>query len=200
MTPPVTPEKTSPIVGRSRFGHNLLFLTKFFRHGTKIASVWPSSRFMALATLARVDWKVAKIIVELGAGTGPITAQIVERLLPQTRLLVIEHDPDFVKILQQRFAGHKNVYIIEGDVAALSVILRGHAIGPHEVDYFVSGLATPTLPDPVRTDQKSMPRFIQIDGWPPGFPRPGPKYMAGKNSIPKFIGQPTGNGILPGGG
>ncbi len=150
MTPPVTPEKTSPIVGRSRFGHNLLFLTKFFRHGTKIASVWPSSRFMALATLARVDWKVAKIIVELGAGTGPITAQIVERLLPQTRLLVIEHDPDFVKILQQRFAGHKNVYIIEGDVAALSVILRGHAIGPHEVDYFVSGLATPTLPDPVR--------------------------------------------------
>ncbi len=135
---------------KSKLSHNLLFLSKFFRHGTKIASVWPSSRFMAVATLNRISWSTAKIIVELGAGTGPITAQIVERLGPQTQLLVIEYDADFVKILQDRFHGRPNVKIIQGDVGALSTLLAAHGIGPQEVDYFVSGLATPTLPEPVR--------------------------------------------------
>ena len=135
---------------KGRFSHNILFLRKFFRHGVKIASVWPSSRFMALATLNKISWSTARTIVELGAGTGPITAQIIERLSPNTQLLVIEYDADFVKILQDRFHGQSNVHIIQGDVGTLGDILAAHGIGPHEVDYFVSGLATPTLPEPVR--------------------------------------------------
>ena len=153
MSPTIEDGKNSASVGpinRGRLSHNILFLRKFFRHGVKIASVWPSSRFMALATLNKISWSTAKVIVELGAGTGPITAQIIERLSSKTQLFVIEFDADFVKILQERFQGHANVRIIQGDVGTLGAILAGNGIGPYEVDYFVSGLATPTLPEPVR--------------------------------------------------
>ena len=43
----------------------------FFRHGRKIASFAPSSRFMARKIADGIDWEQAKCIVELGAGTGP---------------------------------------------------------------------------------------------------------------------------------
>ena len=130
--------------------HNLLFLTKFFRHGTRIASVWPSSRFMAAASLKAIDWDQSRVIVELGAGTGPITQQALQRLQPHTRFIAIERDRDFVRILRQRFAGRTNVEIIHGDVGDLAEILSAQHVARHGVDHFVSGLGTPSLPEPVQ--------------------------------------------------
>ena len=130
--------------------HNLLFMTKFFRHGTRIASVWPSSRFMAAASLKSIDWNQSRVIVELGAGTGPITQQALQHLQPHTRFVAIERDRDFVRILRQRFAGRPNVEIIHGDVGDLAEILAQRGIPRHGVDQFVSGLGTPSLPAPVR--------------------------------------------------
>lgn len=130
--------------------HNLLFMAKFFRHGTRIASVWPSSRFMAMASLKEIDWDRAGVIVELGAGTGPITEQALRRLKAHTRFIAIERDRDFVRILRDRFAGRSNVEIIHGDVGDLAEILSGRNIQRHSVDHFVSGLGTPSLPEAVR--------------------------------------------------
>src|SRR5436190_17578185 len=69
---------------KPKLHENFLFLGKFFRHGTKIASVWPSSPVLARATIKQIDWDSVKVVVELGAGTGPITDQIIRRLKPQT--------------------------------------------------------------------------------------------------------------------
>ena len=74
----------------------------FFRHGRKIASFAPSSRFMARKIADGIDWEQAKCIVEQGAGTGPITAEIVKRVRPQTKLLVIELDPSLCGRLKAR--------------------------------------------------------------------------------------------------
>jgi ornithine lipid N-methyltransferase len=130
------------------FRSGLLFLSKFFKQGRRIGSVWPSSRAMSRATLTEVDWQRAQVIVELGAGTGPITAEIVQRLCPHTRLLAIERDADFAQILQKRFSGHPNVEIVHGDVRETDGILKARNIT--NVDYFISGLATPTLPKGVQ--------------------------------------------------
>ena len=124
--------------------NSLLFMGKFFKHGRKIGSVWPSSKSLSLATLNQVDWQQAKIIVELGAGTGPITSAIIDRLQPHTTLLAIERDHDFARVLQKRFAEHTNVEIIHGDVREIDSILKARKI--ENVDYFISGLATPSLP------------------------------------------------------
>jgi len=126
------------------FRSGLLFLTKFFRHGRRIGSVWPSSKSLSRATLKQVDWSQAEVIVELGAGTGPITAAIIERIKPHTRFLAIERDTDFARILQKRFANRSNIEIVHGDVRDIDRILKARDIT--EVDYFISGLATPTLP------------------------------------------------------
>jgi ornithine lipid N-methyltransferase len=126
------------------FRSGLLFLRKFFKHGRRIGSVWPSSRSLSRATLKEVDWERAQVIVELGAGTGPITAEIVHRLKPHTTFLAIERDEDFARILRKRFAGRANVEIVHGDVREIDSILKARKIT--NVDYFISGLATPTLP------------------------------------------------------
>ena len=127
---------------------NFLFLGKFFRHGKKIASVWPSSVAMSRATIGKIDWERAKVIVELGAGTGPITEQIVRRLKPHTKLLSIERDRDFVGVLQRRFSDHKNVEIVQADVRDLDRLFKERGI--KHVDAFISGLPTPSLPKAVR--------------------------------------------------
>src|SRR2546430_849385 len=95
---------------------NLVFLLKFLRHGTTIASIWPSSKALSRATINQVDFERAQVIVELGAGTGPITDAIMERLKPHTRFIAIERDADFAKILRDRFKGAANLEIVHADV------------------------------------------------------------------------------------
>jgi len=118
------------------------------RHGMGIGSVWPSSKSLARATIKEVNWEKAKVIVELGAGTGAITEEAVARLKPHTKFLAIERDADFVRILRERFSDFSNVEIVHADVRDIEAIL--HARGITKVDYFVSGLPTPLLPPAVR--------------------------------------------------
>jgi len=142
---------------------NLIFMRKFLKHGITIASFWPSSVAMSRATIAKIDWRHAKVIVELGAGTGPITEQIVHKLQPHTTLIAIERDPDFVGILRKRFSHHKNVEIVTADVRDLERVLRQRHIS--RVDAFVSGLPTPSLPAGVRNRMlASVRRYLVEDG------------------------------------
>jgi len=147
---------------KARIGENFLFLSKFFRHGTRIASVWPSSKAMSLATIREIAWDRVKVVVELGAGTGPITDQIVRKLQSHTRLIVIERDADFAKILQRRFSHHKNVEIVQADVRDLDGVLKERSI--RHVDAFVSGLPTPSLPKPVRNRMLASVKRYLVDG------------------------------------
>jgi phospholipid N-methyltransferase len=125
-----------------------LFLRKFLRHGLAIASVTPSSRWLSRATVRPIDWDHARTIVELGAGTGPITRVIAERAHPDCRVVVIERDPDFFKILQSRYESLPNFEVAQGDVRYLLDVLAG--LGIDRVDHVVSGLATPSLPTETR--------------------------------------------------
>ena len=83
----------------------LLFLGKFLRHGTKIASLAPSSPWLSRATVRPIDWGTARVVVELGAGTGPITKVLAESAPPSCRVLALERDPDFARLLRERFGG-----------------------------------------------------------------------------------------------
>ena len=128
----------------------LLFLGKFCRHGTRIASVAPSSPWLARATVRDVRWAQARVVVELGAGTGPITRAIAARARPETRVLVLERDPDFAGLLRDRFAHLPGFEIIEADVRDLASIL--HDRGIEQVDAIISGLPVPSFPDDLQRD------------------------------------------------
>ncbi len=160
--PPHAPHEVHSRAHKPRMKENFLFLGKFLRHGTTIASVWPSSPSLAKATIKEIDWQHAKVIVELGAGTGPITDQIIRRLQPHTTLIAIERDGDFAKILQRRFSDHKNVQIVQADVRDLDIVLKSRGI--KHVDAFVSGLPTPSLPPRIRNRMLATVRRYLIDG------------------------------------
>jgi ornithine lipid N-methyltransferase len=125
-----------------------LFLGKFVRQGTAIASLAPSSRWLSQATVRNIDWSRADAIVELGAGTGPITRVIAEQARPECRVIVLERDPDFCRLLRARFQHMRNFEIIEGDVRDLPAIVSARAIGL--ADYIVSGLPVPSFPGDLR--------------------------------------------------
>jgi phospholipid N-methyltransferase len=120
----------------------------FLRQGRKIASVAPSSRYMARKIVDGIDWAQAKCIVELGAGTGPITAEIIKRVGPNTRLLVVELDPILCGRLKSRFRDVANVDVVQGDATQFDKLLAER--GLPQVDHVLSGLPLPSFPESLR--------------------------------------------------
>lgn len=125
-----------------------LMMRAFLTQGKRIASFAPSSRFMARKILDGIDWSKANSIVELGAGTGPITAEMVKNANPKTKLVVIELDPVLCGRLQDRFRGTPNVEVILGDATKFGELLAARGIP--KVDHVLSGLPLPSFPAEAR--------------------------------------------------
>ena len=139
-----------------------LFLGKFLRHGTAIASLAPSSPWLSRTTVRNVDWDRAKVVVELGAGTGPITKVLAEKARPDCRVVVLERDPDFARILRERFQGRANFDVVEGDVRDLTSILE--RLGITQVDAVISGLPVPSFPKDLQRDLFRVVKQILVPG------------------------------------
>jgi phosphatidylethanolamine/phosphatidyl-N-methylethanolamine N-methyltransferase len=139
-----------------------LFLGKFFRHGTAIASLAPSSRWLSRTTVGNVDWDRASVLVELGAGTGPITRVLADKARPDCRVIVLERDPDFARILHERFQHLPNFDVIEGDVRNLASLLGERGIG--QVDHVISGLPVPSFPKDLQRDLFRVVRQVLAPG------------------------------------
>ena len=140
-----------------------LFLGKFLRQGTSIASVAPSSRWLSQTTVRNIDWRQARALVELGAGTGPITQVIARESAPDCRVVVIERDPDFVRLLRERFEEKPNFDIVQGDVCDLESILA--RLGIESVDHVISGLPVPSFPAPLQHALfRAVSRVLRSDG------------------------------------
>ncbi|MEO6810246.1 MAG: methyltransferase domain-containing protein [Isosphaeraceae bacterium] len=127
-----------------------LFFGKFLRHGTKIASLAPSSPWLSRTTVRGVDWDRARVLVELGAGTGPITRVLAEKAHPDCRVIVLERDPDFSTLLRERFHHLPNFDVVEGDCQDLAMILADRGIS--QVDAVISGLPVPSFPKDLQRD------------------------------------------------
>ena len=81
----------------------ILFLKRFIDEPKKIGSLTPSSRFLVSKMLDCLPWKNFSHVAELGAGTGNFTAQIVERKLPDCKLLVVEQDFEMRQLLEEKY-------------------------------------------------------------------------------------------------
>ncbi|MFM8271512.1 MAG: class I SAM-dependent methyltransferase [Gemmata sp.] len=125
-----------------------LMMRAFLTQGRRVASFAPSSRSMARKLLDGIDWGSASSIVELGAGTGPITAEMVKLASPNTRIVVIELDPTLCGRLQERFRGTPNVEVILGDATRFGDLLAARGI--QKVDHVLSGLPLPSFPAAAR--------------------------------------------------
>lgn len=84
---------------------SLYFLKRFIRGPRQVASVWPSSRFLAREMFADLNLGDGDVVVEYGPGTGAFTRE-VERLIQAgrgIRYLGVEKDPGMHDFLEARF-------------------------------------------------------------------------------------------------
>jgi len=121
-----------------------LFLKKFIKGGKSVASFAPSSKSLASETARHVRADTPQTIVELGAGTGAITVIAASRMHPESRLISVEIDADFCRILKHRCP---NVEVLNCDVRDLDDKLD--SLGIDQFDLLLNGLPTPSLPPAV---------------------------------------------------
>jgi phospholipid N-methyltransferase len=91
------------------------------------ASLFPSSRCLAAALLRRVDFSRARVVVELGMGTGAITTEILKRMEPDAVLYGLDLNPVFVSHLRRKIQDSRFVPIL-GRAENLSALLDRHGI------------------------------------------------------------------------
>src|SRR5205809_5057230 len=80
------------------------FIRESKRHFRDTGALLPSSRFLARALVAELrKSRGPGRILEVGPGTGSVTAQILRLLLPADRLDAVEINAHFIKLLRCRF-------------------------------------------------------------------------------------------------
>ena len=68
-----------------------------------IGSAVPSSRFLARRIAGFLPRNPRGYVIELGAGTGAITAALLGRGIPADRLIPVECSETMVRLLKRRF-------------------------------------------------------------------------------------------------
>jgi phosphatidylethanolamine/phosphatidyl-N-methylethanolamine N-methyltransferase len=96
----------------------------------RFSNAWqyPSdSRTLAQAMVSNIDIEAEGPVIELGAGVGKITDELIARGITEERFVLIENRPERASLLQGRYP---RALVIEGDAYALTKALRDHNVGP----------------------------------------------------------------------
>jgi len=128
----------------SRIKERTVWIRKFMKHGTNIASLTPSSRWLCKAMCRDLDSTIPQVVVELGAGTGPLTELVQRRMHPESTFLSVEMDPELHELASRRCP---KVDIARASVEFLPDLLAERDI--EKVDVFMSCLPVPSLPHPI---------------------------------------------------
>ena len=84
-----------------KFKQHVVFIWEAVKDFEKVSSIIPSSRFLERRLIKQAKLNSAKIVVELGAGTGGTTMAILKAMRKDARLLSIEINPRFYEVLQR---------------------------------------------------------------------------------------------------
>lgn len=125
----------------------LVFFQAYLRNWRTIGSLTPSSRHLARRMIEFMDPARAGVVAELGAGTGAITAPLLDFLRPQARLLAVEIYPPFAEFLRDRFPDPR-LDVIQDSAEALPKHLDSR--GLRGVDYVVCCVPFSTIPPETR--------------------------------------------------
>lgn len=119
---PDSPTRTGP---EDTVGNDALFLKKSLDNFKEVGSIAPTSRWACRAMtseLARRQHLPTRIL-EVGAGTGPVTDEIIRVMGPKDELVSVELLPDYCTVLRERFrteprfrAVADRCQVIEGDI------------------------------------------------------------------------------------
>ena len=87
-----------------------------------IGAVTPSGKVLARTMARYVDPGVPGPVIELGPGTGPVTEALVAHGIDPSRLVLVEFDPIFCRLLRTRYP---EATVVQGDAYSLKRLLGG---------------------------------------------------------------------------
>lgn len=129
----------------ARLADEARFIRSWLESPLQAGAVSPSSRFLARVMAHAVDPHGVGPIVELGPGTGPVTAALIDKGVDARRLTLVEYDAGFCDLLAQRFPGAR---VVQGDAYDLAGTLAPVLDAPPVA--VVSSLPLLTKPEPIR--------------------------------------------------
>jgi phospholipid N-methyltransferase len=122
------------------------FYGEFRRHYFTTGSILPSSRALGRALVSQMRRRRGPArILEVGPGTGAVTAEILRRLGRDDRLDIVEINAQFVAVLQRRFALEPLFRRRQSQVRLIHAPLQEVA-GEEVYDYMISGLPLNNFP------------------------------------------------------
>jgi phospholipid N-methyltransferase len=129
----------APVLGGNR---PFDFLKGFLRNPREVASVVPSSPFLVRRVGECADVDHARVIVELGPGTGVLTRQLLARMPADGKLIAIEINAVFARMLREDFDDPRLI-VHEGSASEIEEVLAKNDLG--KADLVVSGIPFSTL-------------------------------------------------------
>jgi len=120
------------------------FIRSWIEKPLSTGAVMPSSKALARTMVRYVDPQSSGPVIELGPGTGPVTEALVRHGVDPKRLLLVEFNPDFCRLLRTRYPA---ATVVQGDAYRLRRLLGALVREPAAA--VVSGL--PLVTKPLRT-------------------------------------------------
>lgn len=141
------------------------FYRQFREQYHTTGSILPSSRALGRAmTRPMRQCKGPRRILEIGPGTGAITAAIVRQLRPGDQFDIVEINADFVAFLGQRFAEEPDFRKRRGQSRIIHAPLQ-EVPGEHAYDFMISGLPLNNFsPELVEDIYRSYERLLKPTG------------------------------------
>lgn len=125
------------------------FLGTVFRAPRAVGAVAPTSAQSGRVMASHIDLSSGLPVLELGAGTGPITKQIIDFGLPPEKLVSIEFSGPLCRVLEKRYP---DVTVIEGDAVDMKKTMHAHMgdAMPEAFDSVICALPMLNFPPHVR--------------------------------------------------
>lgn len=101
---------------------------KFFIEGIRrfkeVGTLSRSSKYVGRTMVKYVDFDKARCIVELGAGDGSITNEIMKKMTPDSKLLCFEINDKLCEDLHRQFGNDPRIQIIQDDAKKLGEYIQ----------------------------------------------------------------------------
>ena len=111
------------------------FFKVFLRAPALTSAIMPSSPWLAERMVANIGLEQAKVVVELGPGTGAFTRAVQKEISPSAFYLAVEIDKVFASHLKRQFP---RVHIVNDSAERLDQHLQ--SLGHASADCVLSGL------------------------------------------------------------
>jgi phospholipid N-methyltransferase/membrane-bound metal-dependent hydrolase YbcI (DUF457 family) len=129
---------------RRQAGDMALFAARFARHPARVGAITPTSRHAVTAMLSGARLDRARLVVEMGTGTGAFTQVLLDSCGPRTKIVGFEIDQVMADRLRGRLTDKRLTIICDS-----AGNMRDY-LGGQQADLIVSAVPLTSMPPAVR--------------------------------------------------